>query len=152
MLWASMSTNNTLFPIEARIEPTLAVVVVLPTPPLWLANEMIFACFVISVNLCLYVRLYVLSYCCIYLCLYSCIYSYTTANISIMFCITKLFSIIISQNRILFVSRIDTVDFYIAIALEIRAVQSDSQSTLLMFTSTALPIYFFSSACVPTRI
>ena len=48
LLCASISTNKTFLPKLARIEPTLAVVVVLPTPPLWLANEMIVAWCVIS--------------------------------------------------------------------------------------------------------
>jgi hypothetical protein len=39
--WASKSTNNTLCPFAARMDPILATVVVLPTPPLWLATEII---------------------------------------------------------------------------------------------------------------
>ena len=40
--WASMSIISTRCPCDANIEPTLATVVVLPTPPLWLATEIIF--------------------------------------------------------------------------------------------------------------
>ena len=39
---ASKSTKRTEYPLLASIEPTLATVVVLPTPPLWLATEIIF--------------------------------------------------------------------------------------------------------------
>ena len=39
--WGSKSTNKTRYPWSAKQAPRLMVVVVLPTPPFWLAMAMI---------------------------------------------------------------------------------------------------------------
>ena len=41
--WGSMSTHSTRWPFSAKATATLSVVVVLATPPFWLANAMTLA-------------------------------------------------------------------------------------------------------------
>ena len=73
---ASRSMTRTLYHLVARIEPTLAVVVVLPTPPLWLAIEIIFACFILP-----YLYIVILPYCHIDILLYFLKYDCKDINI-----------------------------------------------------------------------
>src|SRR5437762_5177174 len=44
--WGSMSTQRTRWPFSANATATFSVVVVLATPPFWLANAMTLACWV----------------------------------------------------------------------------------------------------------